>query len=569
MAPSAGAISGVDRCHATVSFPAANHLDQRLGQGGRVPAAVALATLPWLVSFTAGPSSSNWQWVVSAGCACLLALLSRWRLSRAYGAFLAASLTIVAWAWLSHERWQPDVFYLAGGLLLVALAVGSAQDAQLRPAIAMGLLLAAAISAVLGLLQYMGVSGSLHPLVNVAHVGEAYANLRQPNQFATLCSMGIATAVWGFPRIPRLAALALIALFAVASAASVSRTGVVEGFLLLAFAAVWKDEGRRERIVLCLGGAMVYLIAAWTLPHVLEAMGEVPARTLWARIGGGESCSSRIVLWSNVLTLIEARPLVGWGWGELDFAHFMNLYPGPRFCEILDNAHNLPLHLAVELGLPAAVVVCAAALTWVWRRRPLREQDPARQLAWTVLGLLLLHSLLEYPLWYGPFQIALGTCIGWLLIKPEASTTRVGGWVGRFAAGVLSLCVALVAWDYWRVSQVYLPAGERRPAWARDPMAEARRSWFFASQARFAELTLASLSRNNAQWMYDLSQEMLHYSPEPRVIERLIESATMTGRTDEAVMLLARYRVAFPNEYLIWREAQRLSSSLPSGKAQD
>ncbi|WP_082521948.1 PglL family O-oligosaccharyltransferase [Ramlibacter sp. Leaf400] len=476
---------------------------------------------------------------------------------------------LLAWAWLSQKHPQPDVLYLAGGLVLIALAAAAAQDIELRPALATGVLFAATISAVLGLLQYLGLADKLYPWVNAAHAGEAYANLRQPNQFATLCSMGVAMVVWGFPRIPRGASLALLALFTIASAASVSRTGAVQGFLLLALAVVWKGEGRRDRVLLCLGGGIVYLAAAWALPHLLEVIGEVPTRTLWGRISGGESCSSRTILWSNVLTLIAARPLLGWGWGELDFAHFMNLYSGARFCEILDNAHNLPLHLAVELGLPAAIAVCAAALAWAWRLRPLREHDPIRQLAWALLGLLLLHSLLEYPLWYGPFQIALGTCIGWLLTTPEGTGDRSARRAGRFAAAVLFLGVAVVAWDYWRVSQVYLPAEERRPAWAHAPMDEARHSWLFANQARFAELTLATISRDNANWMYGLSKEMLHHSPEPRVIERLIESATMTGRTEEAVLLLARYRAAFPSEYLTWRESQRRASSPVPGKVQD
>ena len=47
-----------------------------------------------------------------------------------------------------------------------------------------------------------------------------------------------------------------------------------------------------------------------------------------------------------------SSPWLGWGWGELDYAHYATLYDGPRFCDILDNAHNLPLHLAVELGIP-------------------------------------------------------------------------------------------------------------------------------------------------------------------------------------------------------------------------
>jgi len=569
MAPAAGAISGADCRLATVSSIAANLLSEQPGRGARFSAAVALVALPWLVSFTAGPSSSAWQWFASAGCACFLAGLSRWRPSSAYGGFAAASLVLVAWAWLSQEHPQPDVLYLAGGLALIALAAAAAQDIQLRSAIAMGLLVAAAVSAALGLLQYLGLADRLYPWVNAARPGEAYANLRQPNQFATLCSIGIAMVVWGFPKIPRAAVLALGALFAVASAASVSRTGAVQGILLFTLAAIWRGEGRRDRVVLCLSGGIVYLAAAWALPQMLEAMGEVPTRTLWGRISGGESCSSRTVLWSNVLTLIAARPLQGWGWGELDFAHFTNLYPGSRFCEILDNAHNLPLHLAVELGLPAAIAVCTAAMVWAWRREPLREQDSGRQSAWALLGVLLLHSLLEYPLWYGPFQIALGTCIGWLLTKPGEAAAPSSRRVTGVVAALAFLGVAAVAWDYWRVSQIYLPAQERRSDWARDPMTEARRSWAFANQAQFAELTLTSLSRDNAQWIYDLSKEMLHHSPEPKVIERLIESATMTGRTEEAVVLLARYRAAFPNEYQTWREAQRRASGPGPSKAQD
>ncbi len=33
-------------------------------------------------------------------------------------------------------------------------------------------------------------------------------------------------------------------------------------------------------------------------------------------------------------------------------------------------------------------------------------------MAWGVLAIILLHSLLEYPLWYGPFQMALCQCVG-------------------------------------------------------------------------------------------------------------------------------------------------------------
>lgn len=32
-------------------------------------------------------------------------------------------------------------------------------------------------------------------------------------------------------------------------------------------------------------------------------------------------------------------------------------------------------------------------------------------MAWGVLGLVALHSMVEFPLWYGPFQVATGVSI--------------------------------------------------------------------------------------------------------------------------------------------------------------
>jgi hypothetical protein len=340
---------------------------------------------------------------------------------------------------------------------------------------------------------------------------------------------------------------------------------MLQGLLLTMLACLWRGPERRERIKLCILAALAYFTAAWLLPWLLDALtGAMPARTLWGRLGGGQACSSRLVLWSNVLHLIALKPLTGWGWGELDYAHFHTLYAGPRFCDILDNAHNLPLHFAVELGVPMAAAGCGLALWWVWRQRPWAEPLPLRQLAWALLTVILLHSMLEYPLWYGPFQIAFGASLGWLMVTEQPATaaaSRVGRGGVVALTIVLSAATAYAAWDYTRVSQIYLPPQQRLSPWRDDTLAKVRRSWLFSGQARFADLTLATPQRENAEWMYPLSLEVLHYSPEPRVIERAIESATYLGHVDEAVLLLARYRAAFPRDYEAWHQAQKMPQS--------
>src|SRR5207253_1916786 len=144
-----------------------------------------------------------------------------------------------------------------------------------------------------------------------------------------------------------------------------------------------------------------YAAAALLLPHLLEVVTGVPAATLAGRLSEELGCISRKVLWSNVLDLVAERPLAGWGWGELDYAHYMHLYGDEvRFCDILDQAHNLPLHFAVELGVPFALLATGVVLWLVVRARPWVAPDGQRQLAWGVLMVLSTHSLLEYPLWY-------------------------------------------------------------------------------------------------------------------------------------------------------------------------
>jgi hypothetical protein len=373
----------------------------------------------------------------------------------------------------------------------------------------------------------------------------------------------------------------------------------LQWLVLVALLWCWRASMGRLALVLALVGALVYGAAAWLLPQLLWQWTGFQADGLLGRFtDGGPACTSRRVLWANVLHLIAQKPWLGWGWGELDYAHYITLFPGERFCTLLDNAHNLPLHLAVELGVPVALLACALAAWLVWRGRPWAEQHPARQLAWGVLLAIGLHSLVEYPLWYGPFQIAVAICV-WLLWatragaaaqrgshvpppgRPKAEAAPSGGsaagaaaqrgghfpaWVRHVAASALLCGLAYVGWDYHRISQVYLPAEQRSAAYRDDPMGQAQKSWLYADVVRFADLTSRPATRDNAAWMLPTALQTLHFSPEPRVIIKLIESASYLGRDDLALAHLARFHAAFAREHRAWMdENERLLRSAQAG----
>lgn len=460
-------------------------------------------------------------------------------------------------------------------------------------AIANAWLCASLLSGLIGLLQYFALTPALlSPWLNSASIGEAFGNLRQRNHFATLCSMGLLALLW---RVARQAparedqpylrwfvwGLCTLAL-ACANAASGSRTGFLQWWLVAGLGLLWWwQSGRSAKgvsgpparaAVMAVVALAMYLLSLWLLPRVLEITTGFTSDGLLGRFKDETGCSSRRILWANVLHLIAQKPWFGWGWGELGFAHFVTLYPGERFCDILDNAHNLPLHLAVELGVPFSLVVCGALGWLVWRCKPWREQVAIRQLAWGVLAVIALHSLLEYPLWYGPFQMAVGLC-GWLLwtTAPPSNAPRVEAlpektlstnWPAALvfatsAATVLVVFLTFTAWSYWRVSQLYLPQPERAAAYREHTMDKVRDTWLFQNPVQFAELTTTPLAPDNAAHLHALALQLLHFSAEPRVAEKLIDSAVMLGRDDEAQYYLARYKAAFPKEHAHWKEQLR------------
>ena len=430
--------------------------------------------------------------------------------------------------------------------------------------------LAGAASSAIGLLQYFGAAAALAPWANQAPLGEAFANLRQRNQFASLTNIALVALVWLVVVKDRFAdrrqwlVWMVAGLLAAGNAASSSRTGLLQLVLLCVLCLLWISWRQPPVRRVLLAAVLAYGVSTLALPWLagLDLLGH----GMVARLRTGDVvCAGRLTLWSNVLDLIAHKPWFGWGWGELDYAHYMTLYPGVRFCDILDNAHNLPLHLAVELGIPLALAVCGGSAWVVWRAKPWRETDSTRQMAWGVLAVIMLHSMLEYPLWYGPFQMAFGLCVWMLWPAPRAPVAgsrpyaRGVAAIQLVVATALLAAVAYAAWDYHRVSQIYLAPQARDPAYRDDTLDKVRGSWLFRNQVRFAELTTTALNRGNAQWTFDTAMALLHYSPEPRVIEKVIESAVMLGRDDEALLHLVRYRAAFPDDYTKWRRANGLT----------
>jgi hypothetical protein len=103
----------------------------------------------------------------------------------------------------------------------------------------------------------------------------------------------------------------------------------------------------------------------------------------------------------------------------------------------------------------------------------------------------------------------------------------------------------------------------RLPAFQGDTLAKVSNTLLFSTQVDFARLTTTALTRENAPQVHRLATQLLHFSPEPRVVEKLIESALLLGMDDEVAFHLRRYRVAYPEDHARWARAQRQAPPAP------
>jgi hypothetical protein len=251
--------------------------------------------------------------------------------------------------------------------------------------------------------------------------------------------------------------------------------------------------------------------------------------------------------------MIEQQPWLGVGWGEFNFAWTLTPFPD-RPVAFFDHTHNLPLHLLVELGIPLGLAVLALMLHALWIAwRAARVAAPAdaapgeallRPAAFAMVLLILVHSLLEYPLWYAyyllPAAFAFGVC---LAAPPAASPPARDGHARALLIGAVALMLggALSVVDYTRVVAIFAPS-DKAPSLAQR-IVDGRKSIFFSHHGDYAAATTSAHPA-------DVMPAFLgapHYLLDARLLQAWATALEQAGDTEHARYLAQRLR-EFHNE---------------------
>ena len=432
-------------------------------------------------------------------------------LQGALGVMLLSATAAPLWAGLPWGL-ALSAIGLIGAAMLAAQAGATLRFAGLSVpgfrALAIGLLVAGILSGIVGIVQYAFpdlADGTL--IARLATPGRAGGNLRQPNHLSSLLLWSAVALVWLHEHLARstvsralLRSITVVVLveLLLGVVLSVSRTGMVCVGLLALWGLADRSLSRFARIVL----------VATPVVYILCWLGV----TWWASAGAhafaGESqlhrsdpSSSRYGIWANAFSLIQSHPWFGVGWGEFNFAWTMTAFPG-RPTAFFDHTHNLPLQLLVELGLPLGLLVIGLlSMALVAGLRACMQALPAEQgvvrSAFVLVLMALIHSMLEYPLWYAyfllPAAFAFGICVAparSARTRPEAGETRDrSAFALRLGGVVLAVASAVSVLDYLVVVAIFSPPEAAAPLSAR--IEAGQRSLFFAHHADYASVTTA------------------------------------------------------------------------------
>jgi hypothetical protein len=156
---------------------------------------------------------------------------------------------------------------------------------------------------------------------------------------------------------------------------------------------------------------------------------QVVGGTVAGRIGAyGLIDEQRVNAYQTVIAIIRDYPLLGIGWGN-----FETTFPAYRTAElgslgVWDRAHSTPLELAVELGVPAAIVIIACTLWYIYlllRSSLRRKRDryiPIIGVSVAALGLV--HSCIDFSLQIPGFGIFFAAIVGCGLAQSLPSELR-------------------------------------------------------------------------------------------------------------------------------------------------
>jgi O-antigen ligase len=428
----------------------------------------------------------------------------------------------------------------------------------LATVLAVFLVLGAELNALAGLIQHYRWHTFLNSVVTVKTASAVYGNIAQPNHFANyialgLASLGLLHIRWSL-RLWQTTLAVLPLLFVLAL--SGSRSAWLYLLFMVGMTYWWQ---RRDKSYVPLLKYILLLLAGFVAMHFVV---QIP----WLEGAGGKvttvermfsaSGGIRLYLWKEALLIFAHFPLLGAGFGQFAWQHFQlgaelqNL----NIAGLYNNAHNLVMQLAAETGLAGLAIVFGMLGLWLWHA--LREHLTLYHWwGFSVLAVLGIHSLLEYPLWYGYFIGVAAVALGMMESKTYRLELRTLGRLSvamMLVMGVLSLVQLYQGYKKLEATLVLRPLSNDDATY----MSRLRDSLNGVSQypllRPYAELFMTGMidvGPDNLTDKLAINERAMRFVPIAPVVYRQAWLLALDGRMPEARVQLHNALWSYPHDF--------------------
>lgn len=496
--------------------------------------------------------------------------------------FIGLAVVIVIQYWIGRisyaEQMILPVFYLVWAAALVIVGRNLRERFELKflcTLFAWALVVGGVLNSLVALFQVSGIvvestrwlSYFVDPLVASA-AGRAYGNLGQANHFAAYLAISLASVGYLHfsKRMRSVVAIGAIALVLIGWMLSGSRSFWGYFLALLMLGGFMIPGGARSLIrKTALGMVSVIALLVLTVYFIPGSLPEGVARIF----SSNELFSSRLFLLHHAWQMFLNAPLLGVGFGGFASGMFQQalVVPLAETYGLDVNAHNFFFHLLAVTGLCGLLTVLIPLSSWF---RDVLKEERSLENWWMggILSIVLLHSMIEYPLWYAYFTALAALFMGMLGGKTlHFDSTGLAGLRLFFPFGkvvkapiILALLYAgteliLYARDYARIeAAIYESAGRKMDDGARKQQLMAvYEGGRFRRFIELAEPGAVVAASSGVAEKLELSQRVMRFSPVAEAAYRHSVLLATAGFPDEALDNLRKAMIVYPDRLGVYR----------------
>ncbi|CAM3771874.1 PglL family O-oligosaccharyltransferase [Parendozoicomonas haliclonae] len=320
---------------------------------------------------------------------------------------------------------------------LVGILITDNKKDYILSALAFGLLVGALLQCVIGYLQISGIASAHHlPFIvyNPSDQTALMGNIGQRNNLGNYLSLAFVSLCWIFAhsKLPKLLSYIFLAFICLFLSWTASRTVIIYSLGLMILSWVYYILSGREKNI----GRMVSFMALGVLLIAFFQSYNDLVNSFFQTLGipinqgsGVERFTSsgfgtrRIIEWQKAWHIFTENPWFGVGYGG--YAAQSVALEAEYGKEWVINAlfvhcHNFVLQLLAEFGLIGAFLSLATILLafFPWFKRENINTNGLLILSMSMV--ILVHSQLEYPLWYASFLFIFSILIG---LSPTSKIT--------------------------------------------------------------------------------------------------------------------------------------------------